>query len=83
MFPELKNTGADVPASAAKRDFRMSWARFRLRAVLVGFAVLMGVPSAQSAFPSKPIQFVGPYPPGGSNDLGARAVGRKLAEALG
>lgn len=38
---------------------------------------------AQERFPSRPIQIVVPYPPGGSNDLVARAVGRKLAEIAG
>jgi tripartite-type tricarboxylate transporter receptor subunit TctC len=35
------------------------------------------------AFPEKPIQFIVPYPPGGSNDILARALGKKLAEGLG
>ena len=38
---------------------------------------------AQPKFPVRPIQFVVPYPPGGSNDIFARAIGKKLAEALG
>jgi tripartite-type tricarboxylate transporter receptor subunit TctC len=46
-------------------------------------AVLQGAASAQPGFPAKAIQFVVPYPPGGSNDLFARAVGKKLAESLG
>ena len=36
-----------------------------------------------AAFPDKPVQFIVPYPPGGSNDILARAVGKKLAESLG
>jgi len=35
---------------------------------------------AQS-YPSKPIRFVVPYPPGGSVDIAARAIGQKLTEA--
>ena len=39
--------------------------------------------SASSAYPAKAIQLVVPYPPGGSNDIFARAIGKRLAEALG
>ena len=39
--------------------------------------------SAPSAYPAKAIQLVVPYPPGGSNDIFARAIGKRLAEALG
>ncbi len=41
------------------------------------------IAQAQPKFPARPIQFVVPYPPGGSNDLFARAIGRKLADGLG
>jgi tripartite-type tricarboxylate transporter receptor subunit TctC len=36
-----------------------------------------------AAFPDKPVQFIVPYPPGGSNDILARALGKNLAEGLG
>lgn len=37
---------------------------------------------AQDKFPSKTITIVVPYPPGGSNDNFARAVGKRLSDAL-
>lgn len=55
---------------------------------LLGIAACAVIPllpvlvAAQSAWPSKPITIVVPYPAGGSNDVFARAVGRKLSEAL-
>ena len=42
-----------------------------------------GAAQAQAdAYPSKPIKFIVPYVPGGSNDIIARLVGQKLGETL-
>lgn len=38
--------------------------------------------SAQ-AWPTKPLRWIVPFPPGGGNDTVARAVGQRLAESLG
>ena len=46
---------------------------------LVAFA---GATSAQQAYPSRPIRFVVPFPPGGSDQV-ARVIGQKLSENLG
>jgi tripartite-type tricarboxylate transporter receptor subunit TctC len=45
-------------------------------APLVAFAQALG-------YPSKPIRFIVPYPPGGGTDIMARAIGQKLGEAWG
>jgi tripartite-type tricarboxylate transporter receptor subunit TctC len=36
---------------------------------------------AQTKFPSKPVTIIVPYPPGGSNDIFARELGKKLSDA--
>jgi len=38
---------------------------------------------AQDNFPSKPLRFIVPYPPGGSSDVLARVIAQKLTEGLG
>ena len=39
-----------------------------------------GVAMAQSAYPSKAIRFIVPFPPGGGTDIGTRVIAQKLAE---
>ena len=51
--------------------------------LLATTASLAPVAQAQTAYPSKPIRIVVPYPPGGGVDLLARIVGGKAAESLG
>jgi tripartite-type tricarboxylate transporter receptor subunit TctC len=61
------------------------------RWVLFAFALTAGsLPTAQAAdkarsndFPNRPIRWVIPFPPGGSNDLLGRFLGAKLGERLG
>ncbi len=38
---------------------------------------------AQAAFPSKPIRFIVPYPPGGGTDIVARLVAQKMTASMG
>lgn len=49
---------------------------------VAALAVMVGSASAQT-YPSKPIRWIVPFPPGGSTDLLARVVGQKLTEAWG
>lgn len=46
-------------------------------------AVLTGSHAAELPYPTKPVRFIVPYPPGGSADPTARAFGNWLAERLG
>jgi tripartite-type tricarboxylate transporter receptor subunit TctC len=50
---------------------------------LAALAALPEIANAQSAFPSRPVRIVVPFPPGGSTDLLARRLGEKLALSLG
>jgi tripartite-type tricarboxylate transporter receptor subunit TctC len=36
---------------------------------------------AEAKFPAQSVQLIVPYPPGGSNDILARAIGKKLTES--
>jgi len=62
--------------------FRLSDRRAALAAIL---ALVAGTAFAQSsgAYPNHPVTLVVPYPPGGSADVLARAIGQKLGERLG
>ena len=64
----------------------MNWT---LRIAIVTFAALLAAVtnevSAQGAqgYPSKPIQIIVPFAPGGTSDVLARAIGQKLTEMWG
>lgn len=52
-------------------------------AVFTGvFAVFLSVAASAQDWPTKPVKFVSPYPPGGSVDPLARLLGAKLGESL-
>jgi len=55
---------------------RLVW----LVCLICGFAWLA---PAQAQYPTRPIRFVLPFPPGGGTDTMARAMGNRLGEALG
>ncbi len=46
-------------------------------------ALAAGAAHAQSPYPSRPIRFIAPFPPGGSSDVLCRLLGARLAESLG
>ena len=58
----------------------------RIAAKLLAATLLtLSIASAalSQGYPSRPIRFVVPYPPGGASDVTARMLGQKLAEAYG
>jgi tripartite-type tricarboxylate transporter receptor subunit TctC len=55
-----------------------------IRSAALGLAALVVAAGAWAQpFPSKPIKIIVPYPPGGTSDILARAVGQKMSEAYG
>lgn len=46
-------------------------------------ALAPSVASAQASYPSKPIRFIVPYPPGGGTDIVARLVAQKMTISMG
>ena len=53
----------------------------RILSLFVSF--LLSASVFAQAYPSKPIRYIVPFPPGGSSDLIARAIAPKMAERLG
>jgi tripartite-type tricarboxylate transporter receptor subunit TctC len=51
--------------------------------LLISVVLLTGVPAVAAEFPTKPITFVVPYPPGGSTDLTGRAMANAAKNYLG
>ncbi|TAK86973.1 MAG: tripartite tricarboxylate transporter substrate binding protein [Betaproteobacteria bacterium] len=53
-----------------------------MRKLLLILLMAAGAVQAQS-YPTKPVRFIVPYPPGGSTDLAARTVAERLTQSLG
>ncbi|MFN0301997.1 MAG: Bug family tripartite tricarboxylate transporter substrate binding protein [Burkholderiales bacterium] len=54
-----------------------------LRRILAAVVVIASTSTALAqSFPSKPLRFIVPFPPGGSADVLARTIGQKMSEGL-
>jgi len=50
---------------------------------MVGTLFGTALPASAADYPTKPIRLIVPFPPGGGNDILARAIGQRLAEVIG
>lgn len=50
---------------------------------MVAATSIIAPPSIAQTYPSKPVRFIVPFPPGGGTDIVARLFGRKLVENIG
>src|SRR5450432_1532808 len=79
----VQQTVADFGGSLIRALFvALSIARLAA-ACMVGAALALPTVALGQAYPNKPIRLVVPFPPGGSLDVVARAIGQKLTQAWG
>jgi tripartite-type tricarboxylate transporter receptor subunit TctC len=58
---------------------------FRIFALVLACAgaIAGALPASAQSYPSRPVRWVVPYPPGGATDIMARLIGHRLSEKLG
>jgi tripartite-type tricarboxylate transporter receptor subunit TctC len=75
----------DLPAASGSGGNAMTfWKLARLSALGLAGLMLAGIGSASALdYPTRPVHWIVPYPPGGSTDILARLIGQWLSERLG
>ena len=58
-------------------------AKNNLRVLVLVALMLVGSLAAAQDYPARPLRLIVPFPPGGGNDILARAVGQRLAQVVG
>jgi tripartite-type tricarboxylate transporter receptor subunit TctC len=71
------------PAAQREQDVKIGWVFGRAVCATLAGLLSFPLPAAEQVYPSKPIRLVVPFPPGGSLDVVARAIGQKLTDAWG
>ena len=72
----MKNHATTLAALAAA-------AKNNLRVLAPVALMLIGSLAAAQDYPARPLRLIVPFPPGGGNDILARAVGQRLAQVVG
>lgn len=76
-------TPAHFRHSSNRRGVKDSKRKLLLAGLTSVCALLVSFPTFAEVWPTKPVKWIVPYPPGGSTDILARLVGQKLSERLG
>jgi tripartite-type tricarboxylate transporter receptor subunit TctC len=53
------------------------------RFIILAFSALLALPGYAQDYPRRPVRLIVPFPPGGGNDIVARAVAQELGKSLG
>ena len=61
----------------------MSRSTYVAAGILAVTALAAAAPGFAAAYPERPVRIIVPFPPGGGNDLLARAMGQRLSETMG